>query len=207
MSNPNAAKLHSRVQWRPRAAAWALVLLCGACGDPPGDGILLAASRLGEAYRWEEAKPLVTAYLQYHPEDAAAHYLLGQYYLHAARPNLIIALGEFHTALNRFRRGRTAGALGALMSPVEFEADIHRRIALAHMRMAREALKAGLPPPVAQPQLVQALDHVRKALALTPDVKVLREMKETLERYIEPLKKTPPPPSQELLEPDVHLTT
>ncbi len=152
-----------------------------ACGQRDQESLLDRAYQLGEQYRWREAMPLVKAHLIAHPGDPAGHYLLGRCYLHDPNPYLVMAEGEFRTALYAFQRTRNHGRLARYMSAGEFEAAIHRELARTDMRRAREAMTLGLSPRLVRTHLERALESVRQGRAIAPDDPALREMEETLE--------------------------
>lgn len=152
----------------------------GGCNRTATDALLKQAYALGEKYQWHEAMPLVKQYLLSHPEDPAGHFLLGRCYLHNAVPHLVMAKGEFETALARLQPSQEQGGLSGILTTNQLGAAIHREMARTMMRWSREAMQAGFPGPIIEEPLRQALDEVEKGLALDPDSQPLKEMAETL---------------------------
>lgn len=170
---------------RPLATLVLLVTL-GACREPAGDDVLVAAYDLGRDYRGEEARPLVAAYLRDHPDDAGGHFVLGLAYLHCREPYLSMAVGEFEMARYCLHRTGRTGVLGQFMAPDEFEAETHRETAISYLRWTHFAMEQSVPAHMIRPKLELAFDEVQRGLALDPDSQLLKEMEETLSQLLEP---------------------
>ncbi len=164
----------------------------GGCRGPAADA-LAQAYALGEKYHWQEAMPLVKGHLLSHPEDPAGHFLLGRCYLHHPVPYLMVARGEFETALFRLQQAPSPGGLAGIMTAQQLEAAIHRELARTLMRWSREALNARLPQPAIMQSLRQALDEVNKGRALDPESPLLKEMEDTLKSLIDGTSASPEP--------------
>ncbi len=152
------------------------------CRDRPDETSLVNAYHLGEGYRWEEAMPMVRAYLLARPDSAPGHFLWGCCYLHGPAPFLEIARGELEYALVLLHRSHDLGPLGALLREAQFEAQIQLKLALVYMRRAHQAISNGIPPRLVDQQLGNALEHVRLGRALDPGSSTLAEMEQTLSR-------------------------
>ena len=87
----------------------ACALPIGGCVDAAPPGVLHRAEDLGAERDWGAAKQLVKTYLIDHPEDASAHMLLGESYLHGNPPFLTLAQGEFRTAVSLYARMKERG--------------------------------------------------------------------------------------------------
>jgi tetratricopeptide (TPR) repeat protein len=178
-------------------AGWLGVLLAAAiagCRGGERHDLIAQAHALGAQWRWEEAQPLVKAYLIQHPEDPSGHFLLGRTYLHQQPPYLTMAEGEFETALALFRKRGDCGGLAEALPGAEFESAVHREIARAQLRWAYEAMRVGIPFSRIRPRLEKALDNVQQGRALTPDSEPLAEMEQLLRAYLEHPDSPPSPP-------------
>ncbi|HPO12097.1 MAG TPA: hypothetical protein PLI09_01525 [Candidatus Hydrogenedentes bacterium] len=192
--------------------AYGLCLACLACGGgckrTATDTLLKQAFALGEKYQWQEAMPLVKQFLLSHPDDPAGHFLLGRCYLHNASPHLVLAKGEFETALVHLQQTQEHNGLSEILTANQLGAAIHRELARTMMRWSREAMQAGFPGPIIEEPLRHALDEVKKGLELDPDSKPLKEMEETLKPLLEhnshPGNENSIPPMHTTPQPSTH---
>ncbi len=163
------------------AVAALLAVVQTGCRREVGPEVLRQAWKNTSARRVDDALPLVKAYLSEHPEDAAAHYVLGQCYLHRPDVNTTLAKGEFETALHYFEKNRDLGIFAPEMTAALFQSALQRDMALALMRALYEGDGLGVPGPVMYPVLDQALQHVREGLRFDPTSGFLRDMEHSLE--------------------------
>jgi tetratricopeptide (TPR) repeat protein len=160
------------------------VLLAAAlagCRREAGPEVLQQAWKFAAARMFDEALPLVKEYLVWHPEDAAAHYVLGNCYLHQKEVNTTLARGEFETAMRHFEKRRELGVLAAEMTAELFQSTLHRETALALMRALYEGNGKGIPANMMYPVLDQALQEVREGLRFDPSSGFLKDMESSLE--------------------------
>ncbi len=164
------------------------------CRREAGPEVLQQAWKHAVERRVGEALPLAKDYLAGHPEDAAAHYVLGKCYLHRPDVNTTLAKGEFETALHYFGKTKNLGILAPEMTAELFQSALHRDIALALMRAIYEGGSRGLPGPVMYPVLDQALKHVHEGLRFDPSSGFLQEMSRSLEELRKGRPSPAPPP-------------
>ncbi|MBI4556182.1 MAG: hypothetical protein HY706_01240 [Candidatus Hydrogenedentes bacterium] len=99
---------------RSSRAWFAAATLCGVatlgCSSAPKEDLLKRADELTRDTRYSEAIPVVKRHLLEFPADPGGHFLLGLCYLHGYHPVtkrpepwIMIAKGEFETALDCFR--------------------------------------------------------------------------------------------------------
>lgn len=167
------------------------------CRREAGPEDLRQAWKLAAARQFDEALPLVKAYLGWHPENAAAHYVLGKCFLHQKEVNTTLAKGEFETAQLYFKKNPDLGVLAPEMTAALFQSALHRDIALALMRALYEGNGHGIPENMMFPVLDQALQHTREGLRFDPSSKFLQDM----ERSLDALRQGRPSPTP-LPDPD-----
>ncbi len=170
-------------------AAMLAAALAGCRRDPGPEALRTAWTQI-RARAFDEARPLIRAYLAWHPDDASAHYALGQCYLHQKDVNTTLAKGEFETAHHFFRKNGDLGVLPPEMTPEQFQSALHRDIALALMRALYEGDGRGIPGALMLSVLDDALGHAREGLRFDPSSEFLQEM----ERSLEALKRGEPSP-------------
>ena len=158
-----------------------LAAVPGGCRREPGTEVLRQAWKLVGTRQIDEAVPQAKEYLSWHPEDAAAHYVLGQCYLHRSEVNTTLAKGEFETALHYFEKNGDLGIFAPEMTAALFQSALHRDIALALMRAVYEADNRGLAKSALYSVLEQALRQVREGLRLDPSSGFLLDMEHSLE--------------------------
>jgi hypothetical protein len=139
-----------------------------------------------EMAAWVDLLPHIKTYTLQHPNDPSAHFMLGRCFRHLPRFQLTIAEGEFSTALHLFQSRGTPGGLTSIFTADEFEAAIHRELALINLRWAREAMVSGIPPRLYQPSLQKAMEHVEEGLQLNPKSQKLVDLAEMLKAILTP---------------------
>lgn len=183
-------------QDRPHAAlaAWplALLCLCGAglllagCGRARHDvSVLREAAALGDKHEWDNARPLIRAYLLDHPDDAVAHFYLGLSFLHLAHPQLTLAEGELLTAQALLAPDSAHTEERAGMDYFTFKGVLHQKTALVYMRALREALAMKVPDEYSRELLKKAAAQVDLGLKSNPKSKALKEYRDFLQETLE----------------------
>lgn len=123
----------------------AILLLCG-CAQPVADPAdLLQAYKAAEQGDWAKAKPLISEYLYFAPDDPGGHMLLGQYYLSLATPYVTPAEGEFRLARTLMEKPGHADALNAVLNAEKMAITLHMGISRAKLALARMLQKQGVP--------------------------------------------------------------
>ena len=180
--------------------AAALAAALTGCRRDPGPETLRQAWSYSVAQRADDGIPLVKAYLAAHPDDAAAHYVLGSCCLHRSDVNTTMAKGEFETALFYFGKNGRLGIFAPDMTAEQFQSAAHRDIALALMRALYEGGGQGLPGRLMYPVLDLALQHVHEGLRFDPTSSFLQEMGRSLED-LRSGRPSPAPPLQHSAKP------
>lgn len=147
---------------------------------------LAPAEALYHAGKYDEAVPLLKAYLLEHPRDAAAHFYLGRAYLLSDDPWLLAAQGEIKMALACFKaNGKVSPILE--FSDEYFELRCHLELAKVLIRQIMVLDEMGANPALRAPLLDRCREIADTARDLSPDA---REVKQ-LDQLIEALRRAP----------------
>lgn len=164
------------------AAALLLVAAGAGCGsEPPGAEAFDHAEFLVLEGRFEEAIPVLKAFLVHHPEHTGAHYYLGRAYYNA-RESFWFALaeGEIRTALALFERQGRANPIDRF-SPEYFELSCYLDIARIHGRQAAAAIAAGLPRRAVDAIIARGEEALSEAGEVMPGAAEVDQVREGFE--------------------------
>ncbi len=147
--------------------------------------------------RWEDAIPPLNRHLLEYPDDAhrnaAAHFYLGQCYLLGEKPFLVVAEGEYKTALRCYHEGGATSPIPEF-SDQYFELRCHLELAKVYLKLYQSAEAYGASAAVFEGLLDRLRETAREARKVDPESGDVLSLEDIIESLEEPPSAPPSAP-------------
>jgi tetratricopeptide (TPR) repeat protein len=167
---------------------------CGA----PAHNLLEEADSMLRDQQYEEAEKTIKQHLLANPNDAGGHFLLGRVYSYPDDERyLVLAEGEFRTALFYFEQSGKKNPIPRFEDPTYFELITHIEIAKIYLRQLDILFELKAPLYSIRNRLKAMRDELNEAREVDPDAPDLKHFESIYEELAEQIGEGPSdPPSQ-----------
>jgi tetratricopeptide (TPR) repeat protein len=171
-------------------------MLLASCGPAPydrpettglkGEDLFKHAEYLCLEQRWDEAIPMLKAFLVENPSHAGAHFYLGRCFMLSPEPWLAIAEGEFQTALYFFIESGRKLPIQRFNAPSYFEMMCHVETGKIYYEQLAKLFEMGGASSSAVGELIgkfrNAAEQAKKVAPEAPEVGQMEERLEELKQ-------------------------
>jgi len=186
-------RLHSLLRWTTLVLAVTPLVSCGpAPYDRPettglkGEDLFKHAEYLCLEQRWDEAIPMLKAFLVENPSHAGAHFYLGRCFMLSPEPWLAIAEGEFQTALHFFIESGRKLPIQRFNAPSYFEMMCHIETGKIYYEQVAKLIELRGDSPSSIRELIgkfqTATEEAKKAAPDAPEVAQMEERLDELKQ-------------------------